>query len=372
MDNTIDFYELLGVNRDASADEIKRAYRKAARKYHPDVNPGNKEVEEKYKQISQAFEVLNDPEKRKKYDQFGAAWQQAQQTGQWQGGDVRDFVYTNFGAGTFEDLFGSIFGDFGRSAGRQRARTQTQPQRGQNVSHELAITADEALHGAEKQLTLSIADTCPECEGLGGRAEPCPTCGGSGRSARSGGLFGMGGACPHCQGTGQFIGSQCHLCRGGGEVLRERKLKVRIPAGVRDGSKVRLAGEGGRGINGGPGGDLILVTRVPRHPFLNREGDDIELEVPISFAEAALGGKISVPTLEGSVSLTVPPGTKSGQRFRLKGQGPMKPGSKTRADQYVKVMVAPPRRLSKEQRELLEELEKLTTEDPRADLPKTL
>ncbi len=231
MDPNIDFYELLGVDRGASADEIKKAYRKAARKYHPDVNPGNKDAEEKYKQISQAFEVLNDPEKRKKYDQFGTAWQQAQQTGQWQGGDVRDFVYTNFGAVTFEDLFGSVFGDLGRASGRQRTRVQPQPQRGPNISHELSISAEEALHGAEKQLTLSIADVCPECEGVGGRTETCPTCGGSGQSIRGGGLFGMGGGCPHCQGTGQVIGSQCPRCRGGGEVLRERKLKVRIPAG---------------------------------------------------------------------------------------------------------------------------------------------
>ncbi|NSW55610.1 MAG: molecular chaperone DnaJ [Armatimonadetes bacterium] len=371
MDATVDFYELLGVRRDASPDEIKKAYRKLARKYHPDVNPGDKAAEEKYKQISQAFEVLNDPEKRRKYDQFGTAWQQAQQSGQWQGGDVRDFVYTNFGAGTFEEIFGSIFGDFGRSSGRQRARVQPQPQRGANIAHELTLTFAEAVRGTQKELNLSIADVCPECGGVGGKTQTCPTCGGTGQSARSG-IFGMAGACPHCQGTGEMVVSQCPKCRGGGEVLRERQIKVKVPPGVKTGSKIRLAGEGGRGINGGPNGDLILQIKVQEHPFFQRVGDDVEVEVPISFTEAALGAKISVPTVDGQVSLKIPPGTKSGQKFRLRGQGPQIPGSRNRADQFVRVAIVPPRRLSKEQRELLEELERVTDEDPRADLPTTL
>ncbi|MEN6346981.1 MAG: molecular chaperone DnaJ [Armatimonadia bacterium] len=372
MDNATDFYELLGVSRGASADEIKKAYRKAARKYHPDVNPGDKASEERYKRISQAYEVLSDPEKRSKYDQYGQAWQQAQQSGSWQGGDFGDFVYTNFGAGSFEDIFGSLFGDLRRGTGRQRTRVERGPERGQTISHELPISFADAVRGGEKGLTLSIADRCPECDGLGGKSQTCPACGGTGQSMRSTGLFGFGGACPQCQGAGQVITAQCPKCRGGGEVLRERRLKVRIPAGVKSGSKIRLAGEGARGVRGGADGDLILVMKVEDHPFFRRVGDDIEVEVPISFTEAALGARISVPTVEGSVALRIPPGTKSGQRFRLKGQGTVLPATKSRSDQFVTVAILPPRRLSKEQRELLEELQRVTEEDPRADLPQGL
>ncbi len=368
METTADFYDLLGVQRGATQDEIKKAYRKAARKYHPDVNPGDKDAEARYKHISQAYEVLSDPEKRQKYDQYGSAWQQAQQTGQWQNGDFGDFVYQQYGAGGFEDIFGTIFGNLGQAAGRQRAKTRRpQPERGPDIAHELGLTFAEAIRGTEKQLTLSIADRCPECEGLGGVASKCPACDGTGQSSR-GGLFGMGAACPQCQGSGEVIQSQCPKCRGAGEVLRERKLKVKIPPGVRTGSKIRLASEGGRGLRGGPNGDLILAMKVADHPLFERSGDDIELQLPISLTEAALGGKIPVPTIDGSVTLKIPAGTRSGQRFRLKGQGPALPGGKGRADQFVTVTITPPRRLTPEQRELLEELQKVTEEDPRADL----
>lgn len=369
MDNT-DFYELLGLQRGATHDEVKKAYRKAARKYHPDVNPGDKEAEERYKRITQAYEVLSDPDKRARYDQFGQAWQQAQQGGQWQGGDFSDFVYSNYGAGSFEDIFGSLFGNIrGGASQRQRSRTQRGPERGQTINHEIAVSFADAVHGTEKQLSLSIADRCPDCDGLGGKSQSCPACGGSGQSSRGAGIFGMGGACPQCQGTGEVIQSQCPTCRGGGEALRERKLKVRIPAGVKTGSKIRLAGEGGRGVRGGPSGDLILSVRVNDDPFFRRDGDNIEVEVPISVTEAALGAKIPVPTIHGRVTLKVPPGTHSGQRFRLKGQGPPIPGSRDHADEYVTVTIAPPRKVNHEVRELLEELQKLTDEDLRSDLP---
>ncbi len=372
MDSTVDFYEILGVDRNASEDDVKRAYRKAARKYHPDVNPGDAQAEETYKRISQAYEVLSDPEKRAKYDQYGAAWQQAQQSGQYDGGDFGNFVYTNFGAGSFEDIFGSLFGNIRGGGGRQRARVQRQAERGPTISHELPISFAEAVQGTEKQLTLSVADRCPDCEGLGGKSAPCSACQGTGQSARGGGLFGMGGACPQCQGSGEVIQSQCPTCRGGGEVVRERRLKVKVPAGVKTGSKLRLAGEGGRGARGGPNGDLVLVMNVAEHPFFQRDGDNIEVEVPVSFTEAALGARIPVPTIDGRVNLKIPPGTRTGQRFRLKGQGPPVPGSRGRADQFVTVLITPPRRLSREQRELLEELARITEEDPRADLPTTL
>lgn len=369
MQTTADYYELLGVDRNATPDEVKKAYRKAARKYHPDVNPGDKEAEERYKRISQAYEVLSDPEKRAKYDQFGAAWQQARQSGDWQGHDFGDFVYTQYGAGNFEDIFGSIFGDLGRATGRQRVRAEQRAERGPDIAHELPLTFEEAMRGGEKQLTLSIADRCPDCGGLGGQAETCPLCHGTGQSARTMGPFSLGGACPQCQGTGEAIRTQCPKCRGGGEALRERRLRVKIPAGVKTGSKVRLTGEGGRGLRGGPNGDLILVMQVDDHPFFKWAGDDLQVQVPISFDEAALGAKVSVPTIDGKVSLKIPPGTDSGQRFRLRGQGPPRPGAKTRGDQIVVVTIVSPRRLTREQRELLEEFQRITDEDPRADLP---
>lgn len=371
MDND-DFYQLLGVQRGASEDEIKKAYRKAARKFHPDVNPGDKSAEEKYKRISQAYEVLSDPEKRQKYDQFGTEWQQAQQSGQWQGQDFGNFVYSQHGAGSFEDIFGSLFGNIAGAQGRQRGRAQRQAERGQDITHELTVSFAEAMEGSEKGLTLSISDRCPDCDGLGGKTQTCPTCNGTGQSTRSAGFFALGGSCPQCQGTGEIITSQCPKCRGGGEVLRERKLKVKIPAGVKTGSKIRLAAEGGRGVRGGPHGDLILSLQVEEHPFFKRVGDDVEVEVPVSFTEAALGAKIPVPTIQGRVNLTIHAGTRSGQRFRLKHQGPPRPGSSSHADEYVTVVIAPPRRLSREQRELLEELAKVTEEDPRADLPEGL
>ena len=369
MDNTTDFYDILGVSRKATQDEVKRAYRKAARKYHPDVNPGDAEAEEKYKGISQAYEVLSDADKRAKYDQYGNAWQQAQRSGEWSGGDFGNFVYTNFGAGSFEDIFGSIFGNRGGTPGRQRARVQRRPERGPDIVHDMGITFSEAVHGTEKQLTLSIADRCPECDGLGGKSAACPACGGTGQSVRGGGRFSIAGACPQCQGAGEVIEAQCGKCRGSGEALRERKLKAKVPPGVKSGSKIRLASEGGRGVRGGPNGDLILHITVDEHPFFRRLGDDVEVELPITFSEAALGARIAVPTVHGSVKLKVPPGTESGQRFRLKGQGPVSPGTKANSDQFVQVSIVPPKRLTGEQKELLEELERISDEDPRADLP---
>ncbi len=368
-----DFYELLGVERNASADEIKRAYRKAARKYHPDVNPNDPQAEDKYKQISQAFEVLSDPEKRRKYDQFGHAYQQAQQTGQWTG-DFRNFVYTTGGAASFEDLFGEIFGNLGGFGGRARTRVGTAqrgPQRGQDIVYEMPISFADAIKGGEKSITLTLADRCPECDGLGGKAETCPACGGSGQSSQSG-FLGMPMSCPQCHGTGEVIQQRCAVCRGSGEVTRTRNINVKIPAGVKTGSKVRLAGEGGHGYKGGSNGDLILQMRIEPHSFFERDGDDIWAKVPISFIEAALGDKIEVPTVWGTGTITIPPGTKSGQVFRIKGQGVPKVGGKGQGDEYVEVYITTPKKTTKRQRELIEQLKEAWTEDPRAAMPKGL
>lgn len=361
-----DFYEVLGVARGASDKEIKSAYRKLARKHHPDVNPGNAEAEERFKRISQAYEVLSDSEKRAKYDEYGQEWQQAQQSGSWQGGDFGNFVYQQHGAGSFADLFGDLFGQMRTGQpGRQRAGVRAPgPERGQDIVHELPIEFGEAIEGGTKALTLSIADRCPDCGGVGGKTATCQACGGSGQG--QGGFMGFGAACPNCQGSGQQVVSRCAKCAGGGETLRNRRINVKIPAGVTTGSKIRLAGEGGRGVRGGPDGDLILVLRVHPHKFFSREGDDIHVKLPVSFVEAALGAKISVPTVKGSVSLTLPAGTQSGQKFRLRGQGVTRSGAT--GDEYVEVVITGPKKLSKRQKELLEEFAAEWPEDVRQSM----
>jgi molecular chaperone DnaJ len=376
MNGQPDFYEILGVKRDASAQDIKKAHRRLARKYHPDVNPDDKSSEERYKQITQAYEVLSDPEKRAKYDQFGQAWQQAQQSGQWQGGqgDFSEFIFQNFGAGDFRDIFGDIFGSMSaRGTGRQRAQVRNVPQRGEDIGYELAVSFAEAMRGAEKSLSLSLADRCPDCDGVGGKTATCPTCKGSGTSQRRvGGMFMMGGACPACQGTGEVVQERCPRCNGGGEVVRNRKLTVKIPAGAYNGMKLRIAGEGGSGLRGGPAGDLILALRVQPHSFFERNGDDISIKLPVKFTEAVLGAEIAVPTISGTVTWKLPPHTRNGQKFRLKGQGAPRYGTQQRGDQYVEVQVVVPEHLTKKSHELIEHLAAELKDDPREQLKTSL
>ena len=369
---SVDYYEILGVPKTASAAEIRKAYRKLARKYHPDVNPGDAAAEEKYKQLSQAYEVLSDTEKRQKYDQYGAAFQQAQAGGQWQGGDFGDYVYSNIGAGSFADLFGDLFGNRGAQPGRQRGPGAPQrAQRGQDIHYRLPVSFVDAVKGAKRDLAFTVADRCPECDGLGGKAATCPACKGSGQSGQRG-FFGMPAACPQCQGSGEIITERCATCRGGGEVARERKVQLKIPPGVHSGQRLRLAGEGGRGFRGAPNGDLILELQVDEHPFFRRdEHDNVTIEVPISVVEALQGAKVRVPTVDGTVTLTVPPGTSSGQKFRLKGQGSPK-RSGTRGDEYVVVQISAPKHLTKEQKELVEKLAEAWTEEPRRAIPEGL
>ena len=376
-DTTLDYYQVLGVPRDASQEEIRKAYRKLARKYHPDVNPGDKAAEERFKQISQAYNVLSDPEKRQRYDQFGSAWQQAQQTGQAQGQDFATFVYQNFGENSFADLFGDLFGDLGfgregfREAAQARGRgrpTRRVPQRGQNVHQELTVSLKEALSGSERTFTLEMADACPECNGVGGKLKTCPQCGGTGRGQGTG-FLGMVTSCPRCEGTGEVVACRCKSCGGTGETLRRSRVKLKIPAGLRDGQQLRLSGQGGRGLFGGPNGDLVFTVRVEPHPFFKRVGDDIYVTVPISFTEAALGAEITVPTVHGKAKLKVPAGSKSGQVLRLRGQGAPKLGQRDqRGDMFVELTIVPPKRLTRKARRLLEELQEELDEDPRADL----
>ncbi|MBC7289342.1 MAG: molecular chaperone DnaJ, partial [Armatimonadetes bacterium] len=332
MQKTVDYYEILGVPRNATQEEIRKAYRRLARKYHPDVNPGDAEAEEKFKQINQAYAVLSDPEKRRKYDQFGHAWEQAQQAGTAAGQDFATFVFEHFGPGSFAEIFGDLFGDLG--FGPEGFRTSTTvgerpsrrvPARGQDVHHVLPLSFKEAIKGTERTFTLEMADACPTCQGVGGETETCPACGGTGRSAR-GGLFGLPTVCAQCQGTGEVVTSRCSTCRGTGETIRRRRVTVKVPAGVQDGQQLRLRGEGGRGLHGGPNGDLIFTVRVQPHPFFERRGDDIYAKVPITITEAALGGEIRVPTVHGMATVSIPPGTASGQVLRLRGQGAPKVG----------------------------------------------
>lgn len=370
-ENKPDFYEILGVKRDATQAEIKKAYRRLARKHHPDVNPGDDAAEERFKEISQANATLSDKEKRAKYDQFGDAWQQAQNSEQWQDGNFEQFVRTRFGAGDFADIFGDLFGggmQFAGGGGRSRVRPDPGPMRGQDVSYDLPVSFEDAVHGVEKQVTLTLSDRCPECDGMGGKAESCPMCGGTGQAQAGGGGFFAVSPCPQCQGTGQVITSRCRKCRGTGEVTRTRKLKVHIPAGVRTGSKVRVAGEGGQGTAGGPNGDLMLNIQVQPHKHFRREGDDIHLDLPLTFVEAAAGARVSVPTIDGPVTMTIPAGTSGGSTLRLKGRGVKKLGAEGHGDQHVHVKVTVPENLSGRQVELLDEFGETWRENPREAL----
>ncbi len=373
MATNIDFYEVLGVDRNASEKDIRKAYRNLARKYHPDVNPDVPEAEQRFKEISQAYEVLSDKEKRKAYDRFGKEYQQyRRQSGAQSGGptmDFGDFVFTNFGAGNFADIFGDLFGQMHTSGGRaHRYAAQMQPERGPNIEHQMPISFAEAFTGAEKVLNLRIADRCPDCDGVGGMTETCPECHGTGQST-AGGMPGFRGVCPRCQGSGKTVTAKCPRCGGTGEVARDRKITVKIPAGVKTGSKVRIAGEGGRGVRGGPNGDLYLIIDVEPHKFFKRDGEDVNVTVPITFVEAALGAQISVPTPEGPVSLKIPAGTKSGQKFRLKARGFPRVGRNGRGNQYVTVQISMPAKLSAKQRKAVEELQEVWDEDPRKVLP---
>jgi len=370
-----DFYKILGVSRSATTKEVRQAYKRLARKYHPDVNPGDQQSAEKFKGISEAFDVLSDPEKRKKYDELGHFFRQAQQSGQWHptgGGTFEDFLRDfaraggGFGGG-FGDLFGDLFGQVRQRGSRGSAHPV--PQTGQNVSYEISIPWDEVVQGAEKTITLTINDRCPKCEGRGGTVSTCSACGGTGLTQAAQGRFSLATTCPRCQGEGVEVTQQCPECRGSGEVARTERLRVRVPAGVDTGTKIRIAGKGVSGVGGGPAGDLVLTAKVADHPFFRRTGADVSVDVPLTFAEAALGAEIEVPTPTGMARLKVPSGTRSGQKLRLQGQGLPRPAAKGHGDELVTVQVDVPAHLTKRQRELVEQLAAELNTNPRAKLP---
>jgi molecular chaperone DnaJ len=340
-----DYYEVLGVGRGASDDDLKKAYRKLALEFHPDRNPDDPAAEEKFKEASEAYAVLSDAEKRARYDRFGFEGVGAGGAGGFPGADFAGF------GDLFNDLFGDLFG--GRS-GARRGRGQ----RGADLRYNYEIELADVLRGVEATLELPKTMRCEACNGVGARAgtqpERCPRCHGTGQAIFQQGLFRISRPCETCRGEGAIVRDPCPRCRGAGRIEGRKSLKVRIPAGVEDGMRLRVAGEGEAGISGGPPGDLYVVIHTREHPLFQRDGSDIHCEVPISFVQAALGSEIEVPTLEGKVSLRVPEGTQSGKTFRLRGKGLPSVGSPARGDQHVRIFVEVPTKLTARQRELLE------------------
>lgn len=366
-----DYYELLGVPRKAAQKEIRQAYRRLARKFHPDLNPGDKASEEKFKQVQEAYDVLSDAKKRQAYDQFGfdAERRGAAPPPEETGGDAHfDFSGFDFGGsgGTnFRDLFSQFFRGGG---GVAEAERETEP--GSDLEYQIAISFWEAVRGTVKSLTITRLETCPTCNGSGsvGAPQVCDVCGGSGQVTQTSGKMRFNVACPKCGGTGR-IRTVCPTCRGEGRVRRADTIEVRIPAGVQTGSRVRVAGHGNAGTHGAPPGDLYIVTEVQPHPYFDRRGDDLYTVVPITVSEAALGTKIEVPTLDGRSLLRVPPGTNSGQKLRMREKGvPSVRRHGHRGDLYVELQVIVPKPVDERVRNLLKELAKLEPEDPRGDL----
>ncbi|MDP2855103.1 MAG: molecular chaperone DnaJ [Smithellaceae bacterium] len=347
-----DYYEILGVGKTASDEELKKNYRKIAMQCHPDKNPGNKQAEEKFKEAAEAYEVLSDRQKREIYDQYGHAG--LSNTG-FQGFSGFDDVFSNFG-----DIFEDVFG-FGHQRGRGRTRQTARA--GADLRYDLKISFLDAAFGLTTTIDLEKLYTCHECQGTGAApgASPstCPTCHGRGQVTQSSGFFTISSTCPHCHGHGKFITKPCHTCHGTGKEQQRKTVELKIPAGVETGSRLRLRGEGEAGDQGGPSGDLYVFLQVEDHDFFVRSGDDVICRVPISFVQAALGSTIAVPTLEEAEKIKIPRGTQNGRTFRLKGKGIAHLQGYGRGDQIIEVFVQIPTELTKKQEELLHEFEKL-------------
>jgi molecular chaperone DnaJ len=352
-----DYYEVLGLNKGAGEQDIKNAFRRLAKEYHPDCNPGNEEAEHRFKEVNEAYEALKDPKKRAAYDRFGhAAFEGSGFGGQSQG----------FGAdfsSSMSEIFDDLFGEF--MGGRRRTRSGRE--RGADLSYNMEITLNEAYAGKVAQVNVPTSVTCDACTGNGAEAgsspAACPTCGGFGKVRASQGFFTIERTCPNCQGRGEIIQNPCHNCSGMGRVTRERTLSVNIPAGVEDGTRIRLAGEGEAGVRGGPPGDLYIFLSVAPDEIFQRDGADLFCKVPVTITTAALGGQVEVPTIDGGrARVKVPEGTETGKQFRLKGKGMPVLRSPLTGDLYVQVEIETPQNLTRKQKELLKEFEKASTE----------
>ena len=360
-----DLYEVLGVKKDASADEIKKAYRKLAREHHPDKNPGDKAAEERFKEVQAAYDVLSDPEKRKQYDQvgpriFSGAGGPGQGGFQWSG-NISDL-------GDLGDLFGGIFGNAG-SAGRGQARRSQRGERGRDIEVALSVSFEDSLKGLTTKIPVDLEVACSACHGTG--AEPgtspviCPECRGRGVVSEDEGFFAFSRPCPRCHGNGTVVEKPCRNCKGSGRERRTKRYTVKIPAGVKDGTQIRLKGKGEAGTNGGPAGDLVVTTRVAASALYERRGSDLVLEVPVTYAEAALGATVEIPTPEGRVALKVPAGSQDGKLLKVKGRGAPKLKGGGKGDLLARLRVAVPTKLSKAEREAIENLQKVAHDDPR-------
>lgn len=356
-----DYYEVLGVSKDVDDATLKKAYRKVAKKYHPDVNPGDAEAEKKFKEASEAYAVLSDPEKRRQYDQFGHAAFDGNAGGGYGGFD--------FNGADFSDIFGDIFGDLFGGGGRSRRGGNQGPMKGSNIRKSVRITFEEAVFGCEKELDVILKDPCPTCKGTGAKPgtspETCPKCGGKGQVVYTQqSFFGMVQnvqTCPDCGGTGKIIREKCSDCGGTGYISSKKKISVTIPAGIDNGQSVRIREKGEPGVNGGPRGDLLVEVVVSRHPIFQRQDMHIFSTVPITYAQAALGADIRIRTVDGEVIYTVKPGTKTDTKVRLKGKGvPSVRNAQVRGDHYVTLVIQTPEHLSAEAKEALRKFDELT------------
>jgi len=363
-----DYYQTLGVPRSAAAADIKKAYRKLARKYHPDLNPGDKTAEARFKEIQEAYTVLSDPKKKAQYDQFGESGGVPPGAGPGGPGGpgFEGFDFSDYGSSTFRDFFENLFGGGGGRSGREPVEG---PERGEDLQYSMQIGFEDAIHGVQAKIRVNRLVACQTCAGTGraagSRKKACAACGGTGRGSVQRGFMRFSSPCPTCGGTGQAPGEACRSCGGQGTAQISDLITVRIPAGVDNGSKVRVPGRGNAGRNGGPPGDLYIVIEVAPHAFFRREGAAISVRVPITVPEATLGAKVEVPTLWGKTTIRIPPGTKSGQKFRIREQGAPLARGKGRGDEYAEVYIVPPPFEDQRVRDMMKELERISGPNPR-------